>query len=675
LTLRLRHLRLRANTTGGLYGTDMSFGPGLTVIWADNTKGKSTCMQGMLYALGMERMLSPRREIPLPHAMTSFVETDDAQQHSVLESSVSLELENGAGEIIAVHRPVKSQFDNRLISVDFGPALTDEGAQVQRKNFFVSDPGAAVREDGFHYFLEHFLGWELPLVRRYDAPDGKLYLETIFPLFWVEQKVGWSSIPAAIPTYLRIREVHKRAVEFIMDLDVHRLELQRQKIADRLAATAREWRICSDEIERVARRSGGRTEALPNNQTTITNELNGAHVVVADKAAEWIPLKGMLTVLRGRLAELATKTVPEVGVVANDLVLQLQELNQQVETTNAKRVSVHSAKELKDADIASLKRRIVSLTEDLQKNQDVQKLQRYSGAVADLTPDHCPTCEQSLIDTLLTQDALAAVMPIEDNIEYLRSQLRMFEDILSREEEALRSLDQTVAQTEKDLTELYGRIRTVRTDLVSPNATPSAAAVEERIRIESRISELEETQSAFEDAIAQLKTLSEIYSNLLAEQAALPADKMSLDDKRKLNHLTSLIKQQGRQFGFTTFNPDEISISEDSYRPQKEGFEIGFETSASDAIRLKWAYQLGLLELDAIEKTNHPGVLVFDEPRQQSSANVSFESLLKRAASAKKHNQQVIFSTSEELDNLQRITTRLDCAEHVFPGYLIQPIP
>jgi hypothetical protein len=103
LTLRLRHLRLRANTTGGLYGTDMSFGPRLTVIWANNTKGKSTCMQGMLYALGMERMLSPRREIPLPHAMTSFVETDEKQQHSVLESNVSVELENGAGQIITVH--------------------------------------------------------------------------------------------------------------------------------------------------------------------------------------------------------------------------------------------------------------------------------------------------------------------------------------------------------------------------------------------------------------------------------------------------------------------------------------------------------------------------------------------------------------------------------------------
>lgn len=673
MTLRLRHLRLRANTSGGLYGADISFGAGLTVIWADNTKGKSTCMQGMLYALGMERMLSPRREIPLPHAMTSFVETDLKERHTVLESNVSLEIENGAGQIITVHRGVKSQLDNRLISVDFGPTLTDETMSAKRKNFFVMDPGAAIREDGFHYFLEDFLDWKLPMVRRYDAPDGKLYLETIFPLFWVEQKSGWSSIPAAIPTYLRIREVHKRAVEFIMDLDVYRLELRRQQIDDGLAANAREWRSHLNEIEKIARRSGGKIEGLPPKQTTIVDDMNRAHVLLIEKG-DWVPLKDLSTLLRTRVTEVKATAIPQVGFAAEDLNQQLQQLNEQLDAINARRVDVYTTKQLKDADITSLSRRIKSLEEDLQKNQDVQKLQRYSGAVANLTPDHCPTCEQSLIDTLLTQDALTAVMPIEDNIEYLRSQLRMFQDILSREEETLNSLNLNIAQADRELADVYGRIRTIRSDLISPNATPSAAAVEDRVRMENRIRELEETQSSFEDAVEQLKALSVVYANLLAEQKALPSDKMSVVDKRKFKELTSLVRQQAREFGFSTFDPSEVTISEDTYRPQKEGFEIGFETSASDAIRLKWAYQLGLLELDTVETTNHPGVLVFDEPRQQSSAKVSFESLLKRAAAVKQHNQQVIFSTSEELQNLQRITSGLDCNEHVFSGYIIQPI-
>jgi len=241
---------MRAITSSGPYGADITFGRGLTVIWADNTKGKSTCIQGMLYALGMERMLSPRREVPLPHAMVSYLETDTKERIEVLESDVSLEIQNDRGQIITVHRSIKSMADSRLVKVDFGPTLTDETVEARRRNFFVIDPGAAQREDGFHYFLEDFLGWKLPMVRRYDAPDAKLYIETIFPLFWVEQKSGWSSIPAAIPTYLRIREVHKRAVEFIMDLDIHKLELQRQKLDDDFAANAREWRMQWEEIDR-----------------------------------------------------------------------------------------------------------------------------------------------------------------------------------------------------------------------------------------------------------------------------------------------------------------------------------------------------------------------------------------------------------------------------------------
>ena len=174
MTLRLRHLRLRATTDDGVYGADVPFGTGLTVLWADNTKGKSMCMQGMLYALGLEKMLSPRRETPLPHAMQTYLHTDDEKRISVLESSVSLEIENAAGEIVTVHRGVRARTDPRLVTVEFGPALSSSARDLRQQDFFVLDGGAAQREDGFHFFLEGFLGWSLPQVRRYDSRNEAL---------------------------------------------------------------------------------------------------------------------------------------------------------------------------------------------------------------------------------------------------------------------------------------------------------------------------------------------------------------------------------------------------------------------------------------------------------------------------------------------------------------------
>ncbi|MTK12252.1 MAG: hypothetical protein F8N39_09225 [Clostridiaceae bacterium] len=674
MTLRLRHLRMRAQTSVGPYGVDIPFAPGLNVIWADNTKGKSTCMQGMLYALGMEKMLSPRRGVPLPHAMTSFLHNDDESSEAVLESVVSLEIQNGAGHIVTVHRPVKmASVDNRLITVDFGPALTNPAARSESRKFFVSDPGAAQREDGFHHFLEDFLGWRLPMVRRYDSPECKLYLETIFPLFWVEQKVGWSAIPAAIPTYFRIREVQKRAVEFLMDLDVHKIELEKQRLQEKIDQNIRDWRNIWNEMDLCARRSGGRIEALPQRPTSLSDEILGAYIAIADGTA-WVPLRAILTQLRTRVAGLTAIAVPSVEASADHLMHELEELNTEVGAANRIRIEIYKAKQLKDADVEALERRIKSLADDLQKNLDVQKLQRYSGSAGVLTPDRCPTCEQVLVDSLLSQEVLTAVMPIEDNIEYIRSQLKMFQDILTREQEKQRELGAKAVQVDNKLSDLYGRIRTVRADLVAPAGNPSAAAIEERVRAEARIRELDTLQSELDDTVERMQGLAATFGDLLQKQAALPTGKMSPVDHEKFEALTALLRQLSREFGFSTFDPSELTIDEDSYRPQKEGYEIGFETSASDAIRLKWAYQLGLLELSHQHPTSHPGMLLLDEPRQQSSSRVSFGRLLERAAARERKDQQVILSTSEDLETLKPILARIECKQTIFSGYVIKPV-
>ena len=267
-------------------------------------------MQGMLHALGMERMLSPSRGVPLPRAMTTYLTTDRGEELNLLESNVSLEIENGAEQIITITRPIKSIVDHRLVTVEFGAALTDETATLQKREFFVRDPGAASREDGFHFFLEGFMGWDLPMVRRYDAPETKLYLETIFPLFWVEQKTGWSSIPAAIPTYLRIREVHKRAVEFILDLDVHKLELRRQQLDDLFAANTREWRAQWEELDRYARRNGAKIEGLPQAPTASENDFP-PFLLIAEHST-WTPLPDLDSPERPA-AELSALNVPTMN--------------------------------------------------------------------------------------------------------------------------------------------------------------------------------------------------------------------------------------------------------------------------------------------------------------------------------------------------------------------------
>lgn len=163
--IRLRHLRLRSSATSRSYAADIRFGVGLNIIQAPNTSGKSTCLQSIIYALGLERSLGPQLAIPLPYAMRERIHAEEDQDYElVLQSFVELELENSRGEIVVLHRDVVGGNDSKLIQVTFGASLTEDSPRSRQRDFYVLDGGSATQESGFHFFLASFLGWSLPYV-------------------------------------------------------------------------------------------------------------------------------------------------------------------------------------------------------------------------------------------------------------------------------------------------------------------------------------------------------------------------------------------------------------------------------------------------------------------------------------------------------------------------------
>jgi hypothetical protein len=259
-----------------------------------------------------------------------------------------------------------------------------------------------------------------------------------------------------------------------------------------------------------------------------------------------------------------------------------------------------------------------------------------------------------------------------DNIEYIKSQRTIFQRLRAQVEAAIVNIDRKLAAATSEVNETNARLRALRADLVAPSHSPSTAAIEERLRTETRLQTLEEVQQRFEEHKLSLVALAERYEELVAARRALPEDRLSDKDRGKLDRLTGLIRQQADRYGFSTFPARDIDISSENFRPQKEGFEIGFELSASDAIRLKWAYHLALMELARTDTTNHPGFVVFDEPRQQATREISFHSLLERASAAKSNKQQVIFATSEDRERLSEFLMTISCNFQTFDGYIVK---
>ena len=116
-------------------------------------------------------------------------------------------------------------------------------------------------------------------------------------------------------------------------------------------------------------------------------------------------------------------------------------------------------------------------------------------------------------------------------------------------------------------------------------------------------------------------------------------------DRVKIREWSARFKEQLTQYGFASFPVVEAAISTDTYRPEHQGFDLeaslGYayrnsplenQISASDLIRTIWSYLAGMLELARTTPTNHPGCVVFDEPKQQSTRDVSFQELLRRAS-------------------------------------------
>ena len=94
-TLQISRLRVETNTADGLYGVDIEFKAGLNLIHADNTLGKSTCIQSIIYALGLEGAMGPAKSVPLKGALTKQLRRTDASDIPVISTQVFLQISIG----------------------------------------------------------------------------------------------------------------------------------------------------------------------------------------------------------------------------------------------------------------------------------------------------------------------------------------------------------------------------------------------------------------------------------------------------------------------------------------------------------------------------------------------------------------------------------------------------
>ncbi|WP_086055222.1 AAA family ATPase [Protofrankia coriariae] len=656
MRLKIRRLALQANTNGPTFGTTIDFDDGLNILRADNSSGKSTCLQAIIYGLGLEGMLSPRREVPLPHAMTDIIEAG-GEVFTIESSYVSLEIENSNGEILAIRRTVRGQPDTSVIQTWAGPMLTDPGDWPQR-DYFVRRPGAAQREAGFHFQLNRFLGWQTPRVTRMDGGEAPLYLEALFPYFYVEQKHGWSGVQARIPGYLGLREPGKRAVEFILGLDAFERVLTRQRLISARSILESDWKSVARALSTSAESAGvvvrGDFEKPSENfeissisYTISTGQVWSSLDDEIDRLAAEVA-RSQRTPIR-RVDQVAKQGESELLSAQNSLTnaaTALSAVMEEVESNRRRKVEIES--------------RIDALDEDLQRHRDLRALKRLGASQSGLLDDYsiCPTCHQELRDGM---EISHAPMSIDENITFIEQELQTFRAMLHDVDRVSTALAARELLLREQVTGLRRRVRVYKQALSDVDSTPSATDIAERIRVEDRHEDLIRKQAELIRITRQLSEISTSWRSNSERLRAIGEVRVDESDLAKLRLLEKIIREQLKSYGFGSLQPDTIEVSDDTYRPTHEGFDLGFDLSASDMIRLIWSYLLGLLETSLRSNGNHPAFLVFDEPRQQDTAPISFERLLSRSAwmTTRGVPVQIIFATSESEGTISEMVNNL----------------
>ena len=682
--MKVNHVRLRAISRSRIFGADLKFGDGLNVIRADNTSGKSTCLLAILYGLGMERSLGPHLSVPLPYSMRERIQVnrDSGGYDEVVQSYVMLEVINDRGEVMALRRDIEGGSDRKLVQTWPGSTIADHGPGRQQRDFFLHDAGAAGRELGFHSFLAEFIGWDLPEVLRYEGGESPLYMETLWPLFFVEQKRGWSAIQGPFPTFFRIQDLARRVMEFVLKLDVAETRRRRAELAKEIATIERRWNNRRSEIVGAAR---GRVKVsgLPPSPTAEFAK-EAALAVSVYFEDQWVPIATGVSVVAARRRALDDSGAKPAEEAREEVASRLRVEEERYADLAAQHTVVRDEYQMVVAEKASVGKRLESLKVDLLRNQDAQKLMSLGSEIDGLGVDGvCPTCHQEVGNELLPERDVET-MGIEENIGFIRSQLDLYGAMEARSEESASVLRVRYQSIDREIGEIRAAIRALKDDLLRASSSLTRSGIEEIVRLEARLEGWLSIEEEIDGVVDEMKEVASDWVRATDEYRRMGRTELSGTDKQKIRRLEEDTRELLSLFGFMSFSDEgEIGIAGDDYRPYLVGEgaygehlekSIGFEASASDGIRLKWAYYLALIRLSEEFETNHLGIVVFDEPGQQQMKDVDLSTFLDWTAREIGPGRQVIVSTSKDLGRVAGALEQTGWNVQEYDGFMLAPL-
>lgn len=243
-------------------------------------------------------------------------------------------------------------------------------------------------------------------------------------------------------------------------------------------------------------------------------------------------------------------------------------------------------------------------------------------------------------------------MSVEENIRHLEGQKKVLEFNRDSHKENSENLLLVKNDIQSRLVTLRRLAQTIRSDLYSTETEWSESIVQKLVEIESTLKSYEQLNNFIVQQLDIIASLSDRWKKYKEDLSKIPVKAISTSDLElmaalKKNFVTNLRKYKYK----SAPNIDAVDIPIDTCLPTIDGFDMKFDSSASDNIRTIWSFTMALLQTSIEKNGNHPSVVIFDEPAQHSIVTSDMESLIQSVLDLKTLAQVIIGITlnNEEL--------------------------
>jgi hypothetical protein len=633
--IQLKQIEVRGESDSGPFLGILNLYPGLQVITAPNSYGKSLAVTSVAWCLGLEPIfgLQNNDAACFPVAAREEIELEGHPAARVLSSECSITLLHQDGREVKLSRDIRG--DCSIVRV----VERSIDGNVRRSKLMAR---LAVMQDehgGLQRFLFEWLGWPREMVMTLKGTAVDVYLENLAPLFYINQNEGWTDLQAQqVGRYLQ-QQIGEVAVEYLLGaIDAVQARVGRQKAVLRDAALRESAHNIADRIKAFIQRHGWEVEwsgygsvedvvtrwSLRTLRDVLLQESNvnlvARRTALEDQAHA---LRRALTTDTIDPANLSS--VPAVSQKAVDLKRRRHELNEELRTL---RTQHDEFEEL----VSSLEHRIEAAS-------DVLRLK--TTGVGRLDHVECPTCHRELDPATfaLTEQSQETVSihieSLKRDRELMKSNLQAIAARLTGTQAATMRLDGELRDAERALMTVTEAVGTVREQLAKAAAD---------------LSSIERALDQVIEASGEIDDLQNAINHWLNEaKATQQFSHAPTDLKRRLDIFMDALRQYLLALGHSAVRPDNVGSLrlDERYIPYLDTRRLRSLGSASDQSRLVAAYTLGLAAASNQIGGLHPGLVLLDEPLQQNPDDPHrdlFVTFLSKQVARESNFQTVLFT-------------------------------